>query len=129
VPEPGGGEFVTIEWVDWFNHKRLLQPIGYLPPAEFEARTISGPRWPDSHNSLSDVAGTVHNPDTPPGVETWADALIAGCPASAIVDTAPAADDGTPTARSRALRGARLPRLPDRARLRSWRLLTEILTR
>ena len=31
-------EFVTLEWVDWFNHRRLLEPIGYVPPAEYEAR-------------------------------------------------------------------------------------------
>ena len=31
-------EFATLEWVDWFNHRRLLGPIGYVPPAEFEAR-------------------------------------------------------------------------------------------
>jgi hypothetical protein len=30
-------EFSTLEWVDWFNHQRLLGPIGYVPPAEFEA--------------------------------------------------------------------------------------------
>ena len=30
-------EYATLEWVDWFNHRRLLAPIGYLPPAEFEA--------------------------------------------------------------------------------------------
>jgi transposase InsO family protein len=30
-------EFATLEWVDWFNHRRLFQPIGDLPPAEFEA--------------------------------------------------------------------------------------------
>jgi len=29
-------EFATLEWVDWFNHRRLLEPIGYLPPAEYE---------------------------------------------------------------------------------------------
>lgn len=29
-------EFVTLEWVDWFNNVRLLEPIGYVPPAEFE---------------------------------------------------------------------------------------------
>ena len=29
-------EFATLEWVHWFNNKRLLEPIGYLPPAEFE---------------------------------------------------------------------------------------------
>jgi transposase InsO family protein len=31
-------EFATLDWVDWFNHRRLLEPIGYLPPAECEAR-------------------------------------------------------------------------------------------
>ena len=31
-------EFATLEWVDWFNHRRLLEPIGYIPPAEAEAR-------------------------------------------------------------------------------------------
>jgi putative transposase len=30
-------EYATLEWVDWFNHRRLLGPIGHLPPAEFEA--------------------------------------------------------------------------------------------
>jgi putative transposase len=30
-------EFDTLEWVDWFNHRRLLEPIGDVPPAEFEA--------------------------------------------------------------------------------------------
>mgnify|MGYP003124226642 CR=1 FL=1 len=30
-------EFATLEWVDWFNHRRLLEPIGNLPPAEAEA--------------------------------------------------------------------------------------------
>jgi transposase InsO family protein len=29
-------EYATLEWVDWFNHTRLLEPIGYVPPAEFE---------------------------------------------------------------------------------------------
>ena len=29
-------EFATPEWVDWFNHRRLLTPIGNVPPAEFE---------------------------------------------------------------------------------------------
>jgi putative transposase len=31
-------EFATLEWVDWFNHRRLLEPIGNVPPAEAEAR-------------------------------------------------------------------------------------------
>ena len=29
-------EFATLEWVDWFNNRRLLDAIGYVPPAEFE---------------------------------------------------------------------------------------------
>ena len=30
-------EFATLEWVDWFNNRRLLGPIGNIPPAEAEA--------------------------------------------------------------------------------------------
>ena len=30
-------ELATLEWVAWFNHVRLLEPIGYIPPAEAEA--------------------------------------------------------------------------------------------
>jgi putative transposase len=29
-------EYATLEWVDWFNNRRLLEPIGHVPPAEFE---------------------------------------------------------------------------------------------
>ena len=31
-------EFATLEWVDWFNNRRLLEPIGFIPPAEAEER-------------------------------------------------------------------------------------------
>ena len=30
-------EFATLEWVDWFNNRRILEPIGHRPPAEAEA--------------------------------------------------------------------------------------------
>jgi putative transposase len=30
-------EYATLDWLDWFNHRRLLEPIGNVPPAEFEA--------------------------------------------------------------------------------------------
>jgi transposase InsO family protein len=30
-------ELATLQWVHWFNHQRLLEPIGYIPPAEVEA--------------------------------------------------------------------------------------------
>ena len=29
-------EYATLEWIDWFTHRRLLEPLGYVPPAEFE---------------------------------------------------------------------------------------------
>ena len=31
-------EYATLEWVDWFNHRRLLEPIGNIPPAEAEGQ-------------------------------------------------------------------------------------------
>ena len=31
-------EMAALEWVDWFNNRRLLEPIGNIPPAEAEAR-------------------------------------------------------------------------------------------
>ncbi len=30
-------EFATLEWVDWFDNRRLLEPIGNIPPAEVQA--------------------------------------------------------------------------------------------
>ena len=31
-------EYATLEWVDWFNKRRLLEPIGNMPPREAEGR-------------------------------------------------------------------------------------------
>jgi transposase InsO family protein len=40
-------EYATLEWVDWFNHRRLLEPIGNIPPAELEATYHqSMSQWP-----------------------------------------------------------------------------------
>jgi len=36
-------ELATLEWVDWFNHRRLFAGLGYLPPAEYEAAWQPGP--------------------------------------------------------------------------------------
>ncbi|WP_018234451.1 integrase core domain-containing protein, partial [Thioalkalivibrio thiocyanodenitrificans] len=30
-------ELATLEWVSWFNHQRLMEPLGYIPPVEAEA--------------------------------------------------------------------------------------------
>ena len=34
-------EFATLDWVDWLNHRRLLELLGYVPPAEYEARSYA----------------------------------------------------------------------------------------
>ncbi len=56
-------EYATLEWVDWFNHRRLLEPIGNIPPAELKATIINqrvSCRWrPDSHPELSGEPGAV----------------------------------------------------------------------
>jgi len=36
-------EFATLAWVDWFNTRRLLEPIGDVPPAEYEAQYYAQP--------------------------------------------------------------------------------------
>lgn len=36
-------EYATLEWVDWFNNRRLLEPIGNIPPAEAEANYYAAP--------------------------------------------------------------------------------------
>jgi transposase InsO family protein len=50
-------ELATLEWVTWFNHHRLLEPLGYIPPAEAEAnyyRQLSEQaKSPDSHQTAS----------------------------------------------------------------------------
>jgi transposase InsO family protein len=46
-------EFATLEWVWWFNHHRLLEPLGYVPPAEFEAQFYRGRETPVSEAALT----------------------------------------------------------------------------
>ncbi len=43
-------EYATLEWVAWYNTQRLMEPLGYLPPAEYEAQ---------NHTSLSYLAELV----------------------------------------------------------------------
>jgi putative transposase len=55
-------EFATLAWVDWFNTRRLLEPIGYVPPAEYEAQyaaQVSGSgarRQPDLNTTVDTTA-------------------------------------------------------------------------
>jgi transposase InsO family protein len=88
-------EYATLEWVDWFNNRRLLEPIGNVPPAEFERRyyeALAGHRmetvkygkdrwegridvqnWPESPDlGAGHTRGTPGtNPTSPSVVEQW----------------------------------------------------------
>ncbi len=58
-------EYATSEWVDWFNHRRLLEPIGNIPPAERRKTTTvrrTQPPRPNSTNRASDEPGAVQTP-------------------------------------------------------------------
>jgi putative transposase len=48
-------EFATLEWVDWFNNARLLEPIGYVSPAEFEEAYYA-------HAAATEEAGRLKQP-------------------------------------------------------------------
>jgi hypothetical protein len=49
-------ELATLEWVSWFNHHRLLEPIGYIPPAEAEANYWRQERQTIAANALRKAA-------------------------------------------------------------------------
>lgn len=38
---PDAVELATLDWVHWFNHQRLLEPIGNIPPAESRSKLLS----------------------------------------------------------------------------------------
>jgi transposase InsO family protein len=46
-------EFATLEWVDWFNNRRLLEPIGNIPPVEFEAMYAQTQESPTTEAGLN----------------------------------------------------------------------------
>jgi transposase InsO family protein len=46
-------EFATLEWVAWFNERRLLSSIGDIPPAEFEAMYYANQQSPTMEAGLN----------------------------------------------------------------------------
>ena len=52
-------EYATLEWVDWFNNRRLLEPIGNIPPAEAEAAYYADWRNSLSQRDLNQIASGV----------------------------------------------------------------------
>jgi hypothetical protein len=67
-------EYATLEWVDWFNHRRLLEPIGNMPPAEAEDQYYA------AANNI-DMGSMTHNqrPPADPGRFTSDQCLIIDC--------------------------------------------------
>jgi len=49
-------EYATLEWVDWFNNCRLLEPLGNLPPAEAEARFYAALETEHMAAELSEIS-------------------------------------------------------------------------
>jgi transposase InsO family protein len=45
-------EYATLEWVAWYNSARLMEPLGYVPPAEYEDQY---------HRAQADQAAAVLN--------------------------------------------------------------------
>ncbi len=60
-------EYAVLEWVDWFNQRRLLGPIGYLPPAEFEAAYYAALEGAGQREGqIGPVSGTTPGPNGAP---------------------------------------------------------------
>ncbi len=55
---PEAVELATLTWVAWFNHQRLMGPLGYIPPAEAEATYWREHRHPSRERSSSDESVT-----------------------------------------------------------------------
>ena len=73
-------EFATLTWVDWFNTRRLLEPIGYVPPAEYEA----------NYYAQASTGGARRQPDSNTEFDATADERLQGF-------LRPSVDDGGPT--------------------------------
>ena len=79
-------EWETLKWVDWYNNRRLLGPIGYITPAEAEEafyanlNTLDMVAW-SLNKSPSGKPGAVHNAGDP---RAWITDPLAGIPGDTI---------------------------------------------
>jgi putative transposase len=75
-------ELATLTWVDWFNTRRLLEPIGYVPPAEYEAQyyAMRDPHLPDDARAATALSiegppagmvGGIRQPAPPDARGSW----------------------------------------------------------
>ena len=61
----GQVELETLDWMDWYNNRRLMGPLGYTSPSEYESRYYDRKtvrQWlPDSIETASENPGAVHS--------------------------------------------------------------------
>jgi transposase InsO family protein len=50
-------DFATLAWVDWFNTRRLLEPLGHVPPIEYEEAYYRRQQSPQSQETAAMGAG------------------------------------------------------------------------
>jgi hypothetical protein len=53
-------EFATLEWVDWFNHRRLVNRLATFRRRSSNSHTIVGVRQRDSSTEIAGIPGAVH---------------------------------------------------------------------
>ena len=82
-------EFATLEWVDWFNTRRLFEPMATCRPQSTKRGTISRPPLPDSHQPPSDTAGTIHSGTAPTIVRRIAPICVSGIAPTIVSRLAP----------------------------------------
>ena len=60
----------TLEWVAWCNNERFMEPLGYVPSAEFETQytthTTAAHQWVYSTAPVSEKPGAVQSVTRPP---------------------------------------------------------------
>jgi putative transposase len=82
-------EFATLHWVDWFNTRRLLEPIGYVPPAEYEACYEA--RVPSLESEAVDLKieppGSPRNGDRVAGRAVASPLIVTELPFSSVADS------------------------------------------
>ena len=66
-------EFATLAWVDWFNHRRLLEPIGNVPPVEYEQQYYVAQEAPVMVAGVNERALSRTRGGSPEEVEVFGD--------------------------------------------------------
>lgn len=76
-------EYATLEWLEWFNHRRLLEPIGNIPSAGLEAayyrQQEESAMGHDTNKLVSGKPGAVQSATRTPGEESVVEIIVLAC--------------------------------------------------